>query len=166
MEIVAYAEAKSRGLVRYFSGKPCKKGHIAERYTVGRACSLCRLERNRRPDSKARVVAWYEAHTHQEKLLLWAKYRHAKRWLPGDFDLTLSNVSFPEYCPALGIKLCYEAQPSKGAYDAPTVDRIDSKLGYTVNNVQIISRRANNIKNDGTPEEVMAVALFMKRTAK
>jgi hypothetical protein len=31
-EIISRAEAKARGLTRYFTGKPCKYGHIAERY--------------------------------------------------------------------------------------------------------------------------------------
>ena len=94
---------------------------------------------------------------------MWAKYRHKSKGLPGVFDLKLNNVKFPTHCPALGIKLRYEAQQAKGADDAPTVDRIDSNLGYTSSNVQIISRKANRIKNDGTPEEVMAVALFMRK---
>jgi hypothetical protein len=35
--IISQAEAKSLGLKRYFTGKPCKHGHVCERYI----CSSC-----------------------------------------------------------------------------------------------------------------------------
>lgn len=38
--------------------------------------------------------------------------------------------------------------------DAPTLDRIDPLLGYTPDNVWIISARMNRIKNDATPREL------------
>ena len=34
------AEAKAQGLKRYFSGKPCPNGHIADRYTSA-GCVVC-----------------------------------------------------------------------------------------------------------------------------
>jgi 5-methylcytosine-specific restriction endonuclease McrA len=39
--IVTRAEAKAAGLTRYFSGEPCKHGHIAQRKTVNGACWPC-----------------------------------------------------------------------------------------------------------------------------
>ena len=35
------AEAKSLGVNRYYTGKPCKNGHIAERYAANRLCIEC-----------------------------------------------------------------------------------------------------------------------------
>ena len=40
-EIISRKEAKSRGLKKYFTGKPCKHGHIAERYVDGGGCKDC-----------------------------------------------------------------------------------------------------------------------------
>ena len=40
-EIVARAEALSRGLSRYFTGEPCRAGHVAERYTTSANCVEC-----------------------------------------------------------------------------------------------------------------------------
>jgi hypothetical protein len=40
METISRAEAKAKGLKRYFTGKPCKHGHVAERYIAGR-CIEC-----------------------------------------------------------------------------------------------------------------------------
>ena len=41
LEIITRAEAKKRGLKRYFTGKPCKHGHVAVRHIAGR-CIECR----------------------------------------------------------------------------------------------------------------------------
>jgi hypothetical protein len=38
-------EAKVAGLTRYFTGKPCPRGHIAERIVSTRACAECVCER-------------------------------------------------------------------------------------------------------------------------
>jgi hypothetical protein len=39
--------ALERGLPRYFSGKPCPKGHIAERTAKGATCVECTRDRGR-----------------------------------------------------------------------------------------------------------------------
>ena len=41
-EIITRAEAKARGLTRYFTGKPCKHGHLAERTTRDGVCQACK----------------------------------------------------------------------------------------------------------------------------
>ena len=38
--------------------------------------------------------------------------------------------------------------------DSPSLDRLDSSLGYTPENVWWISYRANRLKNDSTLEEL------------
>lgn len=42
-ELISRSDAKARGLLRYFTGKPCKRGLIAERKTSNGdcQCSLC-----------------------------------------------------------------------------------------------------------------------------
>ena len=39
--IVSYADAKAKGLKRYFTGKPCKRGHVVERFVASCACTAC-----------------------------------------------------------------------------------------------------------------------------
>lgn len=41
LPVVLRAEAKSAGAKRYFTGKPCCRGHIVERLTVDGACLEC-----------------------------------------------------------------------------------------------------------------------------
>ena len=44
MEIITRQQAKEQGLARYFTGKPCKHGHIAERYNRSQICCTCSNE--------------------------------------------------------------------------------------------------------------------------
>ena len=39
--VVTRAEAKAAGLKRFFTGKPCKQGHVAERATANKGCCEC-----------------------------------------------------------------------------------------------------------------------------
>lgn len=41
MELISYRDAKENGLVHYFTGKPCKRGHINKRYISTRQCFQC-----------------------------------------------------------------------------------------------------------------------------
>src|SRR5919205_1500981 len=40
-EIISRDEALARGLKRYFTGKPCRAGHVAERYSGNGGCTEC-----------------------------------------------------------------------------------------------------------------------------
>jgi len=39
-------EAKLKGLLTYFTGQPCKNGHIADRQTSNGMCVVCRCEKH------------------------------------------------------------------------------------------------------------------------
>jgi 5-methylcytosine-specific restriction endonuclease McrA len=41
VETISRDEARERGLKRFFTGEPCKHGHIAERYVSNRHCAAC-----------------------------------------------------------------------------------------------------------------------------
>ena len=41
MKHTMLSEAKAQGLSKYFTGKPCPRGHVAERYVVQSNCSDC-----------------------------------------------------------------------------------------------------------------------------
>jgi hypothetical protein len=46
--IVTRAEAKASGSTRYFTGKPCKYGHLAERTTINGECAECYRAKKRK----------------------------------------------------------------------------------------------------------------------
>jgi 5-methylcytosine-specific restriction endonuclease McrA len=69
--IISRADAKAQGLKRYFTGKPCKRGHIAERRVDGKCCTICSTITN------ARWIA--ESSKNKEKARL-ATRDYMRRW--------------------------------------------------------------------------------------
>lgn len=93
-------------------------------------------------------------------LLSKIKARASKKNL--EFSLTKDDLKFPEYCPVLGLKLERNKGTGIPNSNSPSVDRIDSTKGYTKDNIQLISYRANVLKNNATIEELEAILKYMK----
>ena len=51
-EIISCKEAKEKGLTFYFTGKPCKRGHIAKKRVSNRGCIECKKISGKIYDSK------------------------------------------------------------------------------------------------------------------
>lgn len=45
MEKISIEQATKEGLKHYFTGKPCKRGHISKRYLINKECVNCRAEK-------------------------------------------------------------------------------------------------------------------------
>lgn len=59
-KLISRKEAKELGLQYYYTGRPCKHGHICVRYTVNltcRACSIQRVERWSRENEERAAIA-------------------------------------------------------------------------------------------------------------
>lgn len=79
------------------------------------------------------------------------------------FDLTLTemnDLTFPITCPILNIPLEFNRGSAKD--NSVSFDRIDSSIGYTIDNIMIISNRANKLKSDATEDELNKFANHMK----
>jgi 5-methylcytosine-specific restriction endonuclease McrA len=63
-QITTRAEAKALWLKRYFTGLPCKHGHVAERWTINTRCVSCAYayERKPEPKNKAKACAYSKAY--------------------------------------------------------------------------------------------------------
>ena len=44
LPLVSVAEARASGSKRYFTGKPCKRGHVGPRYLGNSKCVVCSAE--------------------------------------------------------------------------------------------------------------------------
>jgi hypothetical protein len=101
----------------------------------------------------------------------WARYkiyhiRRSAKYYALDFNLTAEYLLsiFPEdgICPVLGIPFYFgkgKVQPN-----TPSIDRIIPKKGYVIGNVNIISCKANVIKqNSIDPNEFRSVADYLER---
>lgn len=76
-----------------------------------------------------------------------------KKGIP--FDIEVSDIVIPETCPILGIKLFF--MEGNRSDNTPSLDKIEPSKGYVKGNIQVISWRANRIKNDSTLEELIAL---------
>lgn len=97
---------------------------------------------------------WKASHP---EIYLWStvKYRCTKENIP--FDIEPVDLVIPEFCPYLGIKLTTE-KGSGHLDNLASVDRIIPKLGYIKGNVEVISYKANRMKNDATINELVVFA--------
>lgn len=79
-----------------------------------------------------------------------------------DFNLTIEDIIIPEYCPLLEVKLSFDyTTESRDTYYS--VDRINSDLGYIKGNVQVLSLKANTMKNNANKQELL---IFSKNIIK
>lgn len=80
---ISQAKARKLGLTRFFTGKPCAKGHVAEQYVSNRWCVVCNKEskqnwHNRQPSERKREYDKQWAANNPEMLKA-AKQRHLRK---------------------------------------------------------------------------------------
>lgn len=88
MEIITRKEAQEQGLPRYFTGKPCKRGHVCERFINSTHCIECGKVRSKKyvqenPDRRKASLQKYES---KPSTKLIKKQGHLRR-LEADPDL-------------------------------------------------------------------------------
>lgn len=94
----------------------------------------------------------------EKRMLNRTKARAKRKGLT--FDLELSDIILPEYCPVFFIDFEY------GHIDwTYSIDRIDNNKGYVKGNIQIVSNKANRLKGDASVEDIEMLLRFMKRNA-
>jgi hypothetical protein len=103
----------------------------------------------------ANIITAEEVALHKLKSswLYQIKHRALKTGL--DFDLDVESLELPVECPILGLKLQFNVG---GADDnSYSMDRRDNTKGYTKDNIQIISLKANRLKSNATLEELIKI---------
>lgn len=115
---------------------PFKSG----KYGLYPVCNPCRR-------IKAKIDYNKERPTY--KLYYRAKRRAKVKGL--DFTIQESDIKIPDLCPVFGTLM-----------DIPSLDRIDSSKGYTPDNIEVISNRANMLKNNATLEEMKAIVRHLE----
>ena len=86
------SKAKESGAFKYLTGKPCKRGHVAERWTASGACTECvkldqrsvpyRLKAEqlaKRPDQVAWLKTWDRAYRKSPSQLAYHAYNESMR---------------------------------------------------------------------------------------
>lgn len=145
---IAIAEGKST----YFTGIPCKRGHISERRVLGKVCLQCCKEVYHvadRDNYRDPANTFYRQFYSRRQQAL-------KKGIP--FTIDFEELEKPEFCPIFGIKLNYGCSPyidGKQTRDPnkASIDKKISSLGYIPGNTFVISWKANIMKADmGIPD--------------
>ncbi len=148
-------EAIKADNMRFYTGKLCPQGHDSPRWAVNSTCVICNREEGAR--RYKRLSAADPAHSRVKATKLRAK----KQGVPFSEEAYREALAAaPEFCPVLGTKLTSHDRTLPSHAE---IDRIVPGLGYIRGNLWAISKRANTIKNDATPEELRIVADAVER---
>ena len=152
MELISRKEAKSLGLSRYYTGKPCKNGHLSPQYVNGNCvacdCSVERQATQRQHKRNRHKADW------RREILAKAKQRAKIKKIP--FAISLDDIDIPLECPWLKIPLF--SNEGKFGPNSPSLDRVLPELGYVKGNIIVISHLANTIKQNASWQQIQAVA--------
>lgn len=129
-----------------------KSGHTAH-------CKACHIQRTQK---------WREKDPIQyrlQEMVNSSKQRATKKGLPHTITAEQLLPLVQPYCPYLPhIALNWDLPPASSSkfrhprFNSPSLERINPSLGYTIDNVIIISHRANCIKNDASEHELATIA--------
>lgn len=83
-----------------------------------------------------------------------------------EFNIEVSDVIMPKKCPVFNqYTLKKETSDKVGPKPwSPSLDRIDNTKGYIKGNVQVISHKANTMKGNATPQELLQFAYWVLLT--
>ena len=142
-------------------GRPRKYDTAGERVSAMRQQAREAYKRKVQADVREYISNPKQAahvHTPWYNIFMAAKYRAKKNKFPFDLDVQHVANMYKDttHCPLLGIELVRDTEY------APSLDKIIPAKGYTKDNVWIISRKANTIKNDATFKEFETIYLSWK----
>lgn len=119
-------------------------------------CKAC--DHMYRDKTKRRDNARYRTRHPERDMYHRCQQRARKKGI--EFTLTEADIVIPDICPVLGIPLVKGiGQPHMAS---PSMDRIDNSKGYTKDNTEVISMRANLLKADATIDEIERILAYMK----
>lgn len=139
-------EAIEKGLIKYSTGVPCKRGHLAERFISDGSCTICAYERTRlyQENNRERKAVYQETYRQRNLSKMAAKEAKRRFMKNGATPLWLSPKQLLE------IEEIYEFARSKGYH----VDHIvplkhDKVCGLHVPwNLQTLEPKENIMKSN------------------
>lgn len=148
---------------------PLSEFQVDRRFPDGRKmyCKTCVRKKSQKwYEEKSKNPEWRQEKNEKAKLYrngsgkINAMYAAAKSRAKArniEFTITHSDIVIPMHCPILGMKLSFDTVERD---NSPSIDRIDNSKGYTPDNIQIISWRANYLKSSATLDELKLLAQF------
>lgn len=92
--------------------------------------------------------------------LIWMETKKRAKKRNISFELEISDIVIPTYCPILGIELSFGVGRVHDA--SPSLDRIVPEKGYIKGNCFIISSKANRMKQENTLESLEKIVSYIK----
>lgn len=143
---------EEKPLTEFYRTKQSKDGY---RYQ----CKVCHTsnEANTNPDIKRGYArkSYLKRKAEQPESFMHRQAKHRAKWDYNNMEFTIEveDIKIPDVCP-------FMQQPfiPLDRVMGHSLDRIDSSKGYTKDNIQVISRLANKMKNDATKEQLIAFA--------
>lgn len=132
MDVISAKDAKTAGLPTYFTGKPCKHGHIAERYVANWTCVVCHAKtcaknlpkwRAKNPEkNKEYSLKYAEAHAISSKA--W-RQRNKERCLQTQLEWNRNNKALRNFLSSKWRK------QNRGKMNALKIKRISDTMRRT-----------------------------------
>ena len=151
-------EAREQGLKKYYT--ECKKHGVQAFAVLDNSCPVCVRENSAR--RRNNNYAYNRARERYNEIKIRAESKDI------DFNIELDWLRYKleevSMCPYLGIPLNNtQSEAILNPDYNKSVDRINSNLGYTTDNIVICSVRANRIKNNATLNELRLLCENMER---
>jgi hypothetical protein len=120
----------------------CESKIRKDTYLATRSYRLSKAQTNRTQNPISKILKQAKASAKEKNL---------------EFNLTEQDIVFPDKCKYLDVNLTNK-QGQGVVWENYSLDRIDSSEGYIKGNVEIISRKANSMKNMATKAELITFA--------
>jgi hypothetical protein len=141
----------------------CKTCRCAREREGGKRRYYADLDRSRETNREKRRKERQTMETWCAQIISPIRRRAAEQNLPFDLDAGYLRSIWPanNLCPVLYTEFLFGRE--KGNNAGPSVDRRVPEKGYVRGNVTILSYRANRLKCDATPSELLAVIDYVKQ---
>jgi hypothetical protein len=141
--------------------KTCSKCQIekptSEFYDNKYQCKECHYSYAKNPAKRKEYSArhYQKRKSENPQLFMWKQAKHRAKYDYNDMEFTIevSDIVIPDLCPYFNRP--FLPLDSRWGY---SLDRIDSSRGYVKDNIRVISRFANVMKNNATEEELISFA--------
>ena len=112
-----------------------------------------RIRPDRKEYHKTRYKNWRQKASLEEIMFRAIRDRATRAKI--QFLITVEDIKIPEYCPIFTWIKLEKWEEGKDINNSPSVDRINPLKPYTKDNIQIISYKANRIKNNASFKELI-----------
>lgn len=168
MDLISRAEAKAAGQSWYYTGKPCKHGHITKRWTRDGICSECKSARNKKwwsenkERGRALVYKWRALNSEKHRqsvntsVRAWSKVNAGKRNSYTAHRRALLLRATPPWADKDAIRNLYVKAKESGMHVdhiVPLNSAIVCGL-HVIFNLQMLSPRDNLSKSNSFYENI------------